>query len=596
MWQSHALIGIFLTGWNAILLAKILRNIARSEPLRAFHFGLVLAFSLLGVTSLLLSILFGGVTYLSLNIALLVESLALQYSLRRAQLFRELRDPRYISPEAEQSPTLYILTFVASIGIGLKFFTLDLVPSSMTGDPARHYLQALDLSSIHDATHKPIYRLMLGQLFSTLETKSDKAFVVLNIALFALLNCGTVLLYRAQPTIKSLLVGAAALTYVVTGYSLFALIYGYYTIIPSALFVVSSIYLIRIYVEAPDRRLYWLTVLLLCGAALTHSFVLPAGVLIFASALALSRPRRLRESIADIAPGALVVLAVALVSNWGLIDTSGGQPRIISKVHEQGFVDDTVFANLWPVFGLSMFFCTIYGRTSRFAFARAISIGAALTIVGAVALRDLNLVAPYYANRLQVLVMPILTIACAEGLSIARIVPKWFIGFTAILVFITHSYRYVSEVQAPLSLSDTDFSILRWTSEPIHTQNVELVLHSPLGLTAKDRQTLTDISEGETPCVPREIRRVPVLGSDHTAIWFEIYSNKQASYRDRRDGYISPDIYIADAKDWLAGLGEPFIAIVTHLNYVIPPNLIAKVRRSGTLVCTGDSFEIFRRK
>lgn len=85
-----------------------------------------------------------------------------------------------------------LVSHLVAIVAGFLIFSSDLIPSSMTGDPARHFLRIVILAGTNDAlAFKPIYTvsgLLFIQAFSSIP--QDEAFVIFNILILGLSTAG----------------------------------------------------------------------------------------------------------------------------------------------------------------------------------------------------------------------------------------------------------------------------------------------------------------------------------------------------------------------------------------------------------------------
>ena len=589
-------IGMLLVGALAIALAITIRKHTRFSRTKATHFGTLMALLLLGLNGIAITLIIGKVDYRSLNCALFCELVLLgaYCVLTTKDLARQPGEQVYAKPYGES--ILYLASWLVSLVIAVRFFTPDLVPSSMTGDPARHLLSAVHLDQAGNAIHKPIYRLLLGYLMPILGESNDQGFLAINIALYCLLNGSAILLYRPRRGVASMVIGLAAVTLVVTGYSLFALIYGYFTLIPSAAFAVSGIASLRSFEPATKRIAYWLPVATLTGTALTHALATPAAVLAFVVTCGELTRYRPFPWIRSALPGVTVILAPAIISNWLWLNPIAGEPLIVQTVLAAGFVDESVFANLWLLITMSLVLYPVAKADPDFRHLIVSSTSLALCLGAFVILRDIGMVAPYYANRLQIVVLPLLTVTVAQGLNSVTGPAQSIITLVSFVAISFQAFRFFALPQTPLALSTNEqFIFLRWSSDSIFERNWAMVANSPLQFTASDRALLKRIGRGESGCIPESAIRLPLLGSDHSAIWFELYVRMPASNVNRSDGYIESQFYVRDAEQWLSGGGESHIAIIPHINYPVPYRLIRSIRNHGELVCAGDAIEIYRR-
>lgn len=582
----------------ALVIAYLISVRLMVERLPAAHLGVLLSLVLLGANGLLISLAFNGVSFRSLNVALFLECVGLLVVARKARVEIPSMPTRANNSDGQGFHTLpYLATIAISFVIALRFFTLDLVPSSMTGDPPRHLLNMVHLWDSTDTVSKPTYRLLLGYLMPIFGVANDRSFVAVNIALFALLNGSTSLLLRVVAGNASTMISIALAVLVATGYSLFSLIYGYYTLILSASLAISGFAVLMRYGESHSSAWYWIGVALLSGTALTHAFLTPAVTLAFLvlviGANRLGRGGTLQKTL----PGLVTIGGIAIASLWRAFIPIDGQVGIVQTISQRGFVDETLLENLIVPGVAFMVSLAVFARRHEVRFLLTLGVTSLFALGAFVLLREAGIVAPYYANRMQIIVLPLLLVPVAQGLIVTNSLTATKKNLFAGALVMAGLSGYVTKTQTPLfeSKSENYFS-LRNSDESIYAQNAKLVANSPLQFTAGDRDRLTNLAMDGEPCVPASVTRIPVMGTDHSAIWFQVYSRKLASFGDRKDGYILPGGYIDDARDWFEGRSSPYIAVIRHIRYTIPEDLIQRIRREGTLVCRGETYDIYVRK
>ncbi|MCK9991450.1 MAG: hypothetical protein RugAbin2_02464 [Rugosibacter sp.] len=144
---------------SLFVVIKSLRN--TKEILSNIHFGLFGLFALQGLASLSFGLAGIELSLKNINLALLIPILLMAtVCYQNRQKIKPAISAAYIDRHLLFA---YLICLLLAITAGLLFFTTDLIPSSMTGDPARHFMQIINPAEISQApTHKPIYYLWGG--------------------------------------------------------------------------------------------------------------------------------------------------------------------------------------------------------------------------------------------------------------------------------------------------------------------------------------------------------------------------------------------------------------------------------------------------
>jgi len=487
-----------------------------------------------------------------------------------------------------------IISIVFSLTFGLYFFTLDLIPSSMTGDPARHFQFLFDFDKGLTATaYKTIY-YTFGSLFLYLFKGNfyfDKLFVLFNIVIFFMANniC-SILFLKIVPNAKKHYIILCSIL-VCSGYSYFSLQYGYYTLLLSSVFLFSVVTLCLEYIdEKSTLKIYSIIALFVCAIALTHSYLLPEGfaLLVFFS---FWRENRLGHK------GFLILKRYILF--WIFIVFVGYVANIklrpITEVlPERGFVNDDMIASLL-IFAI---FAAIYlVSTRREPVSEAVNIFLYCAFLFSLSMFFLmvkGISSPYYVNRNFIFLLPILTILAVA--FIQKIENKFnLLSKTIMLLYYLFIITlYTNFDNKELSKSIITYSELKNDNKVIHYENARNASKSPLQMTKNDRDDFLKIRENKTFYFGVDIESIPVLGTDHETIWFGLYTNIYPSIFERTDGFVTKKLYFENFRIWKNDPSKRFIVLIKHHNF-IDEKTVRYIESHSKVIIEGDSYRIMEK-
>lgn len=598
---------VYLTVFALCLVAITLR-IRRHcvcKPWHAVHYAFLLLISGHGLLSLLLAYADIGISLDVLAGAMLVMLVATSWSM----VSRPELDPVRATAVVSRLDALpYVFAWAVSACIGILFFTPDLVPSSMTGDPPRHYLSVLEFSALDIPSpawaYKPIYYLMAGLFIGTgLPWDADQLFVLFNIVVLGLSVSSCVVLADSLFDNRGLSERVAAVLLIALGYHFFALHYGYYTLLLSAAFLFSGIAALNEYHTQNRVFLLGMASSLAAGVALTHAFLLPDLVAAFIGILALrlvaagaDRGKELRKFALYLVP----VIAVALASNAALMSGTPDGYSLARVIRATGFTDPDPSINLNPFIPAALIYFSLFLRQRNVQVLAVFVAAAGLFSLAMATLENNGLAAPYYVNRNQLILLPLLSLLAMDLVSRLKgtrpaLSLMLSLGMSGLLVL-----PYWTIDQRPMATIDakpnSTFRALRNADDGVLAANSTTTSFSPLQMTGRDRQELITIGKGESRCLPAGTPKLLVLGTDHQVIWLGIYLNLQPSLTPRDDMSVGSAGYDKDFRIWLADERHTHVAVIKHLNYVVAGSSLAKIRSTADLVCEGDSFAIYRKR
>jgi hypothetical protein len=593
----HAVVyfSLLITLWIA-LTAWVIRA-ARLDRASALHYSLLMTYSLQGLCAVVFSYAHFPVSFSTLSYALLVLDVTVLLSLRRSDS-RELRAS--VTKEfsrAEQAVCFSLFaSYLTALVAGLCFFSLDLIPSSMTGDPPRHYLLLTHLEQTSIANqYKPIYYLWAGGLVSLpITIPADQLFVGFNIFLLGLaVGSATLLVTRVVENISRLNIGFfVSLT--AFGYQYFALQYGYYTLLLSSAFLFSVFAYLVDDVSVEGRGNYFLTALLVAGVILTHSYFVPELCFALLGMSVLRSRVRMSSVFAEVVrcvPFWIALIGVVVFSNpyFG----KGGQQMLEEAVRGQGFGTGNLFGNVLPFCLIALPWLLRYKiswrKSANVVFLLA---AASFTFV----MWELSLygrVHDYYVNRNLLVLLPLLTIGMIGSLVDLQARLNGVASAAQLACIFAVAAPYLIYRNSPLPLAKVAYlDLLNRNSEFIYLANARVASYSPLQFTASDRRSFQHIYQD---CEFTRPIKMAVLGTDHEVPWFGIYTGISAPLAGAWSDLMFESFNKQNYKAWIAGPADGYIASIKHLDYTVPKQVKAELEAKGKLVCQGDSFAIYKK-
>lgn len=495
---------------------------------------------------------------------------------------------------------IYIGCAAIAIILGLTFFTSDLVPSGMTGDPYRHIIRTEEIFSAPAAPHrKPIYYLVLGAFGIHLPSSfRDKLFLIGNIAFLWYCTASATLLFsRAFPSANPIMLMLTG-TLIGASYPFFSLQYGYYPLILAAGIYFSAILLYSESTETtPDNHRFLVSAFLMTGVTLTHPFLSPAALLTllaFHASIAIRTRTWIGSKHWPIYVGWTIMLAVFILSlNLDKNTEIEGHVRTLQL---RGLVNESPLLNLEPFLPAVTTAYFVQADRQR---AKVIWLALAATAAYSMLMWCLMLmgkVAPYYVNRNQILLLP-LSIILACGL-LTRFWGKFKKSclFASIMVFAYMAYIAGKTPKIPLSRSDSSFVHLLRSDSFVFEENFRNAAHAPLQFTENDRSFLRSLKQAPGKCFGDQIPdRMAVLGTDHAVMWFHEYTGIYPSLFDRNDQFIHLNGYLQNFQLWKSDKSQIFIAVTSHFDFWNQRKIINEIDNMATTVCRGDSFMIYRK-
>lgn len=585
------LFGVYLVLFIGIQLAHHTKEI-----LSGIHFGLLGLFALQGLVSLAFGLTGIDLTLENTNLALLIPILFMAFWCYQDR--HEIKAAINGIHLGRRIFFTYLMGFLLAMAAGLLFFTTDLIPSSMTGDPARHFMHIINPAEISQAlTHKPVYYLWAGIFIHALPAlHNDQLFVLFNIFVLGLSTSSCLLVFiKLFPAARWLPIFAVAML-VNFGYSLFALHFGYYTLLLSSAYLFSTMALLLGYKDARGEKIYLAVTLLAIGVVLTHSYLAPDALFILFG-FDIWNARRQRKKILQEAarhlPFWALIMVVAYASNLGIADGESIE-RIIAA---RGFVNNDIWLNLLPFLPFAAWYFAHHWRTEPAQLILLFTLTTALFSLIMGALLWTGHAAPYYLNRNQIILLPLLVFAVIalihETEAHRATLSRWL--YIAIAVSVATPYLLLRN--PPLSTAEISFRDLLDDEQWVYLENAITTSFSPLQMSNRDRMLMRQVGTGESRCLDGIKDKVAVLGTDHEVIWFYIYTHIYPSLFQRNDGFIGFDNYLRNYREWKSDPSQQFIVIVSHYDSIFQKEtILEKLRANAQLICKGDSIEIYRKQ
>ena len=557
------------------------------------HYGLLICFALQGLASMLMGMHDIRLSWNTLNLA----SLAIVSALGMTWLW--LRKSRPFSgerPWADKSAHVDgFVSFSFAFVAGCLFYTLDFIPSALSGDPARHFMGLIDPGDMKIATiHKPVYYVMGGLFVHSFPwLEKDQLFVLFNIFVLGLSTRSCLLLFRNLFPASALLATTAIAAMVSFGYSFFILQYGGYTLVLSSAFLFSAMALLVEYRNAMDRPAYSLVTLLVVGVVLTHSYLAPDALLILLG-FSWWNAHRLKAKISSELwqrlPFWMAIAIVAVASNLGLM----GVEAFARVVVVQAYVNESFYIDLLPFLPLAGIYFVLHRRSEAAQLMSIFTAGTAMFSLYMLALHSYG-ASTYYLNRNQIVLLPLLTMACVAMIQTMKQRQPLVANALLALAIVTVSLPYVLVKNTPLSISEKKLKDLLDVNQLVYVQNVINTSLSPLQMTQKDRQLMRDIGAGKSTCMSGSPNQHAALDTDLEVLWFELYTRRPIFMIQRNSRVMLEKGFFNNYKEWLSDLNHTHIVIFRNFDLWGFPEIRDDIKSRFVLACQTDSIEIYRR-
>lgn len=594
MTANALLIYVLLFCVYLFLFVCIRASLYSKEAISGIHYGLLSSIALQGLSSMIFGLAGISLTLENINFASLVPlvAMAIWWGIHRRKT-KMVMTKQSVNTVVLSS---HLLSFLFALAAGLLFFTVDLIPSSMSGDAARHFMSILGLTEMRQAMiYKPIYYLWAGVFIDSFPFfQKDQLFILFNIFALGLSTSSCLLLFtNLFPSARILPVFIAALL-VCFGYPLFVLHYGGYTLLLSSAFLFSAMALLLEYKDVKDRKLYVVVTLLVIGVVLTHSYLTPDAMLVLVGFSYWNARRQGEDVSTEFArhmPFWLLIILVAIVSNQGVITGVDAFAQIITT---RGFVNDSVFLNLLPFLPLTGIYFVLHRQDE--------SAQTVLVFIVAVAIFSLNMcalylygAAPYYLNRNQIILLPLLILA---NVALIHTLEQRHAAFSRLL-YISAALAiiapYIFIQNSPLSISHTRFRELLFDEQMVYLENATNASFSPLQMTDRDRTLMREIGMRKSNCLDGMPDKVAALDIDQEIMWFYFYTHIYPSLFQRNDGFSQPENYLRNYEEWKSNPAYSNIVVFRNFDFWGKDMILNDIRSRASLVCKGDSIEIYRK-
>lgn len=567
-----------------------------NEAISGIHYGLLSSIALQGLASMIFGLAGISLSLERLNFATLVPIVAMTvwWGMHR-------RGTKIIAPTLSVSTMVlssHLLSFLFALAAGLLFFTVDLIPSSMSGDPARHFMAIFDPTELRQAMiYKPIYYQWAGVFIHSFPFfQKDQLFILFNIFALGLSTSSCLLLFtNLFPAARILPIFTAALL-VCFGYPLFILHYGGYTLLLSSAFLFSAMALLLEYKDVKNRKLYVVVTLLVIGVVLTHSYLALDALLAlvgFAYWNARRQDKDVASEITQHMPFWLLIVLVAIASNQGLI-TGSPIDSFANIIVTRGFVNGSVFLNLLPFLPFAGIYFFLH-RESEQAQALLVFIVATTTFsLGMGALYWMG-AAPYYLNRNQIILLPLLILATVALIQTLEQRHAEFSKLLYIATALAVIAPYIFIQNSPLSISHTKFRELLVDEQLVYLENAINTSFSPLQMTDRDRALMREIGMKKSNCLDGIPDKVAALDVDQEVMWFYFYTNIYPSLLQKSDGFMDFKNHLRNYEEWKSNPSHSNIVVFRNFDFWQQGYILNDIRSRASLICKGDSIEIYRK-
>lgn len=594
MTANALLIYILLFCIYLFLFVCIRTSLYSKEAVSGIHYGLLSSIALQGLASMIFGLAGISLSLERLNFATLVTiiAMAVWWGIHR-------RKTKMVATRPSVSTVVlssHLLSFLLALAAGLLFFTVDLIPSSMSGDPARHFMLIFDPTEMSQAMiYKPIYYLWAGIFIHSFPFfQKDQLFILFNIFALGLTTSSCLLLFtNLFPSARILPIFTAALL-VCFGYPFFVLHFGGYTLLLSSAFLFSAMALLLEYKDDNDRKLYAVVTLLVIGVVLTHSYLAPDAMLVLVGFAYWNARRQGKNVLTEFIrhmPFWLLIILVAIVSNQGVVT---GVDSFAQVIVTRGFINDSVFLNLLPFLPFAGIYFFLH-RESEQAQALLVFIVATTTFSLVMSALYLYGAALYYLNRNQIILLPLLILA---NVALIQTLEQRHAAFSRLLYIaaaLAVIAPYIFIQNSPLSISHTKFRELIDDEQLVYLENAINTSFSPLQMTDRDRTLMREIGMRKSNCLDGIPDKVAALDVDQEVMWLSIYTHIYPSLFQRNDGFIWFEPYLRNYEEWKSNPAYSNIVVFRNFDYWQQEYILNDIKSRASLVCKGDSIEIYRK-
>ena len=506
-------------------------------------------------------------------------------------------------PTVSSRIKIFILIVLVSFALGVSNFGVEFTPSSMTGDPPRHFARVLQFQ-FENATElwKPIYPLaaavwlQMTPLFDPIQ--SFMVFNTLVLGGIGLMLCWTIALTRLPFSSGGPFCVACI---AMAGYPQFALQYGYFALNLAALFFFATLAALLVWADGKNPVIYVLSMVLGAGVVLTHGYLMPPLVIIQTVVYLQTKSlcdHRSQENGRSPKWGWLIAsivwyVALSSISNgWTSIERLEGQ---FDTLKLRGLVNESFFLNITPFLPLTALALLIRNRPPQERLLTNCIVVLLFYSILLFVLGLLGVLAPYYTNRIQIVLLPLLVLSNAMVIhyfsNAFRFNPN--IVFIVILIALLSLYYFYRN--APLRFADESFLHLLRRDESVYIENPTNAGYSPLQFTSFDVRLLKQLRKDYRTCFDEPLTNVATLGTDHSVQWIEHVAGIRPSLHERVDGYIDIAGYLRNFNIWNESSKHKYIVITSHFDFWNREDLIRKILASSSLVCAGDTIKIYRK-
>lgn len=597
--MSFEYVALYLIAVTFVYFLSVTYLISNSrDSLLQIHYGFFFLFALLGICNLLFALFGIRLTLKNINVFFLLACSIVYFHYRLAYS-SSARSTSKITLSADGRTVFCALTsYSSALLCGFLLFSLDLVPSSMTGDPARHLLriQELALADIPKPAKSIYPTLGLFVVKSFQYFPIDKVFLLYNIFVLGLCTfCCMILLLRLYPA-SSYWHIAILSPLICFSYPFFSLIFGYYTLLFAAAFFFLALSLLIDTAAEAKAVNYLPAFVMFVGVIFSHSYLFPLCLLtiVFFSAWAAKNyGTGIKVELFRSAPYLALLIGIFLL----LQKLSG-----YSTVHDyqghlilEGYVNESFLLNIVPLIFLALVFLLREFHTKAAQLLSTFIGGALAYSLAMGALYKFGFVAPYYVNRNQVIVLPLLLLAnFCFFTHLSKSHPRIAASLGG-LILATFMLPFFLPKEGDVNLSAGGYRKLLQSDRFVFFENAYITRSSPLQMSAKDRELMLQIGQNNSKCFFSKPAKVATLGTDHQVVWFYIYTNIYPSLFFRNDGFIDFYNYENNFKIWLNDNRYEYIVVMRHFDFWRKQRILDTVSSAATLMCKGDSISVYRR-